>query len=244
MSDQPSEQQGALPELTLEQEESVRRLLADARHDEPIPAEVAARLDTTLAGLTRDEPGSPGVAPVLDLAARRRRRNAAGLLAGAAAVIVSGFVGGQLIDVGSSGDDAGTASTEADANRAGSADDQAGGDSLESFSPGATAPLAGSGGPVLQLRSQHLASDLDTQLRSYASEGSASASLSASELGALGCTTQPPPQKFGLGEFFPALFDGTPAVVALRAPADGTQTADVLECSSAELLDSVTLTPR
>ena len=86
----------------------MRRLLAEARHDEPIPAEVADRLDRVLAGLARDEPGAPGVAPVVDLAARRRRRNAAALLAGAAAVIVAGFGVGQVIDVGSDSDDAAT----------------------------------------------------------------------------------------------------------------------------------------
>ena len=75
MSDQHDA--GSLPELTPEQESAVRRLLAEARHDAPIPTDVADRLDTVLAGLTRDEPGSPGVAPVIDLAARRRRRNAA-----------------------------------------------------------------------------------------------------------------------------------------------------------------------
>ena len=99
MSDQHDA--GSLPELTPEQESEVRRLLAEARHDEPIPTEVADRLDTVLADLTRDEPGSPGVAPVIDLAARRRRRNAAAVLAGAAAVIVAGFAIGQVIDVGS-----------------------------------------------------------------------------------------------------------------------------------------------
>ena len=61
MSDQPDS--GPLPELTPEQESEVRRLLAEARHDEPIPAEVADRLDRVLADLARDEPGSPGVGP-------------------------------------------------------------------------------------------------------------------------------------------------------------------------------------
>ena len=104
MSDQHDA--GSLPELTPEQESAVRQLLAEARHDVPIPSDVADRLDTVLAGLSRDEPGAPGVAPVIDLAARRRRRNAAGVLAGAAAVIVAGFVGAQVIDVSS--DDAGS----------------------------------------------------------------------------------------------------------------------------------------
>ena len=70
MSDQPDA--GPLPELTPEQESEVRRLLAEARHDEPIPVEVGDRLDRVLAGLTRDEPGSPGRGP-----GRRPRRPAA-----------------------------------------------------------------------------------------------------------------------------------------------------------------------
>ena len=49
MSDQHDA--GSLPELTPEQESEVRRLLAEARHDEPVPADVAARLETTLADL-------------------------------------------------------------------------------------------------------------------------------------------------------------------------------------------------
>ena len=61
MSDQHDA--GSLPELTPEQESAVRQLLAEARHDEPIQTEVADRLDTVLAGLSRDEPGSPRSRP-------------------------------------------------------------------------------------------------------------------------------------------------------------------------------------
>ena len=42
-------------ELSPEQEAAVRRLLSEARHDEPIPADVAARLDTVLDELEADE---------------------------------------------------------------------------------------------------------------------------------------------------------------------------------------------
>ena len=35
-----------------------------------------------------------------------------------------------------------------------------------------------------------------------------------------------------------------PAVLALRPPTDGARQADVLDCTSAKLLDSVTITPR
>jgi hypothetical protein len=244
MSDQPGA--GSLPELTPEQEAEVRRLLADARHDEPIPTDVADRLDTVLAGLTRDEPGSPGVAPVIDLAARRRRRNAAAVLAGAAAVIVAGFAIGQVIDVGSN--DAADSSTAADANAsregpAGDSADDAGGSGTLAESP-ESAPQPTAGQAPLILSSKHLARDLDDQLMDYSASSDAVRNPPGPAYASVGCTPPPASTKFGLGDFFPALYDDTPAVLALRPPADGVQRADVLACVTAEVLASTTITPR
>ena len=243
MSDQHDA--GSLPELTPEQESAVRQLLAEARHDVPIPSDVADRLDTVLAGLSRDEPGSSGVAPVIDLAARRRRRNAAGVLAGAAAVIVAGFVGAQVIDVSS--DDAGSpTSADSNADRDSQSDDQAGAAAPESGDHSAEdgAPEATAGQPPLILRSKHLASDVEDQLLSYETASGQVRAPGYAALSAVGCTPVPPPSKFGSGELFPALFDGTPAVLALRPPADGVQLADVLACDTAASLASVTIAPR
>jgi hypothetical protein len=246
MSDQPDA--GSLPELTPEQESEVRRLLAEARHDEPIPIDVADRLDTVLAELSRDEPGSAGVAPVIDLAARRRRRNAAALLAGAAAVIVAGFAIGQGIDVGSNDASDSASGSDVSADRAGQADDKAeapgaleGGGSATPPSPALPQPT---NPQVLQLTSKHLARDLNDQLYPYAASSDAVRGPTAETLSVVGCTSPPPPNKFGLGEFYPALYDHTPAVLALRAPADGRQRADVLDCGTADLLASVTIAPR
>ncbi len=249
-SDQPSDRQGAgpLPELTPEQESEVRRRLADARHDEPIPTAVADRLDSVLAGLTRDEPGSPGVAPVIDLAARRRRRNAAALLAGAAAVIVAGFVGGQVIDVGSDGDSADQASTGAAADREVPEKGELGSDAAGSGqalnpSPDAPAPPTDAGADtVLQLRSSHLAKDVRDQLSDYSA--TSDSGESAGGFAAVGCPPPPAADKFGLGDLFPALYDDTPAVLALRPPANGQRQADVLDCTTASVLASVTVPSR
>ena len=75
--------------LTPEQE-TVRRLLADARHAEPMPDDVVDRLDRVLAGLAAGSPDEleppPAAAAVVSLASRRRRR-AATLLVAAAAVV-------------------------------------------------------------------------------------------------------------------------------------------------------------
>src|SRR5215218_10271549 len=70
----------------------IRALLADARHTEPMPADVAARLDRVLEELAQDR--AP-IAPVIDLA--RRRRTAAKLLVAAAAVVVAGVGAGQVL---------------------------------------------------------------------------------------------------------------------------------------------------
>ena len=53
------------------EQEAVRRLLADARHDGPTPPEVVARLDATLAELAAERgeatPAEPTRAPVVAL---------------------------------------------------------------------------------------------------------------------------------------------------------------------------------
>jgi hypothetical protein len=239
MTDQPD----ALPELTPDQEEEVRRLLAEARHDEPIPAEVGDRLDRALAGLTRDEPASPGVAPVIDLAARRRRRNAAALLAGAAAVIVAGFSIGQVINVGTS-DDAGSAGgSDVAADRGTASSEEAGGApgfNDQSANPSESVPQPMTSTP-LRLSSKHLARDLTSQLDALRDGGSAVRSPSAESYSALGCAAPVPGNKFALSDLYPALFDGRPAVVALAPPADGRQRADVLSCDTAATLATASI---
>ncbi|MCW2791044.1 MAG: hypothetical protein JWO76_142, partial [Nocardioides sp.] len=91
------------PDLTPEQEREVRRLLADARHTEPVPGDVAARLDRVLAELAA---GEPGPTPVTTLASRRRHR-AVSVLVAAAAVVVVGIGLGQVVGTRGGDGDAG-----------------------------------------------------------------------------------------------------------------------------------------
>jgi hypothetical protein len=250
MSDQPTDGQGAgsLPELTPEQETAVRRLLAEARHDAPIPTEVADRLDTVLADLTRDEPGSPGVAPVIDLAARRRRRNAAALLAGAAAVIVAGFGIGQVIDVGASSDDTAAEGGGSTVSKRDTADDEAvapqeeSGAGADNSAPSPRPDYLDGPRALLRLRSAHLEADITTQIHGFASANAVEPDFKAFR--AAGCPLPTPHTKFGLGDLFPALFDDEPAVLALRPPAGGKQQADVLACDTAATLATTTIAPR
>lgn len=104
-------------------DERVRRLLADARHTGPMPADVVTRLDRVLADLAAHQqpdqqpdqppsqlPGQPGAGGVVtDLSARRRRR-ATTLLVAAAAVVA---VGVGIDRLASSSSSSGSASSSA-----------------------------------------------------------------------------------------------------------------------------------
>ncbi len=139
-------------ELTPEQEADISRLLAEARHDGPIPADVAARLDAVLGDLSSDdlEVFENPTATVHELAgARRRRQKGARLLMAAAAVVVAGVAAGQVLgdtNLGSGSDDAATsADAGAEADQPADRDD-AGGDSAispeEESEPSAPSPAS------------------------------------------------------------------------------------------------------
>ena len=228
MSDQHD---GPLSELTSEQEEAVRRLLAEARHEDPLPAAVADRLDRVLADLSSP---SARAAPVVDLAARRRRRNAGRLLVAAAAVIVGGVAVGQMIGVSNpdSDDDSAGSSVERDTSSGGD------GGGMSADQP---VPEAAKSEP-LRLTSQNLQHEVQRQLRrgTVADIEPGANAQSQADGGELACASAPPPA-YGLGEFFAAIYDGTPAVLALRPPVGGTQEAQVLECGTGTPLQSVTV---
>jgi hypothetical protein len=77
-----------------DEQAEMSRLLAQARHTEPMPDDVAERMDDVLAGLSHRQaaPGAEPAGVVVSLAARRRRRTAATLVAAAAVVVGSALV--------------------------------------------------------------------------------------------------------------------------------------------------------
>jgi hypothetical protein len=86
----------------------VRRLLAEARHTEPIPDEVAARMSRAIDRLGEETPAARPELPsgnLLTIPSHRRRR-AGALLAAAAAIVVGGVVF-QNVDLSSGSDSAG-----------------------------------------------------------------------------------------------------------------------------------------
>lgn len=249
------------PALPLE--ESVRRLLAAARHDEPAPAEVVARLDATLAELSAERRSLPtgnarpqeantpdastpadsteGAATqgvVVDLAARRRRRAGLGLLA-AAAVVVAGVGLGQILPRGGS-DSVGISASEAD--RSSGPGDGADGSEL-------SAPEELSeGSPGLKRAAPGAAADQDALPTLVKNDGLRRDLLSlrdapliesrAETSSALaGCATG----DLGAGRQLRAMIDDEPGVVVFRPARRATQSVAVYVCGEAAPVRTVSL---
>ncbi len=241
------------PDLTPEQEREVRRLLADARHHEPMPTDVAARMDRVLSDLAA-QPGGAGPdeeqgASVVALASRRRRR-VTSLLVAAAAVVALGVGLGQLTDLGSGSSSSDSAADRgmATADSAGSgAGSEAGGkeDSPEPSTNGlasGAAPQMAFAHPV-RIRPDHFSADVArARHRSDKSASYDARDLDALEKasGKIDCT----PADWGSGTFVPVVYDGHPGVLAFRAVNGDTQVADLFGCGSSKVLRSITLPAR
>jgi len=95
----------------------VRRLLAEARHTEPMPDDVARRMSAAITRLGDETPAARQEPHVVVAMASRRRRRAAGMLVAAAAVVVGGVVATQNVQVTRSGGQAGSAAEDAQQNQ-------------------------------------------------------------------------------------------------------------------------------
>lgn len=218
------------PDLTPE-EQQVRHLLADARHDEPLPDGVADRLDGVLAELGEERRDA---APVVDLAARRRRRRARTVLVAAAVVVVAG-VGISRIDLGTVGEaDSGSAESSA-------LDDGGSGDAAV---PGAA---ASPGDRVLRLTSEGFDQQLDRLSADH--ELAALAGRPQDEAGgradAYSSLDAPPgwcdDPAWGRGERIAVRYDGQRGVLVLRRASGVTREADLYLCGATTPTRSTTL---
>lgn len=95
------------PELTPAQAEAVRRLLADARHDGPMPEDVAVRLEGFVAGLAAERAAERAAESETGTVLPLRRRRWAQALVAAAAVAAVGVGLTQVIGGDQSADDSG-----------------------------------------------------------------------------------------------------------------------------------------
>ena len=219
---------GAPRELTPDEDESVRRLLAaGAAEPEPLPPHVADRLDDVLRGLVAEREGdqAPEAEPRRD---RSRPRRWPALLAAAAVVSAVAVGVGQL--VGSSGPGGTTTSSSV-----------AGGQAARAASPGHTGPQYSSQrealGPLTTLHTRTFAAD---------AQRAADARFGANTSG-----TQPDRRKKQLNDLagspaaarrcalpdlaagdraVAALLDGHRATLVFRAPTSGTREAEVYAC--------------
>lgn len=212
------------PDLTPAETERVRRLLAEARHTDPVPDDVAARLDRTLASLARER-GEHQERAVTTLASRRRR-NVVSLLVAAVAVVAVGIGLGQVVsETGGDGSNAGGAS---------SADQESAPFPAESPADGGTPPKTDSSartlprlaqetfdGDVLALRERRTAVDGDP------------GSLGGGD----GCERP----AWGEGRRVPVRYDGAPAVLVFREPLDAVQPVDLFRCAADTPLRSTTV---
>ena len=223
------------PDLTPEQEQRVRRLLVDARHTEPMPGDVVARLDRVLADLARGEQ----VAPVVPLASRRRRR-AVTMLVAAAAVVVGGIGLGHVlapVGQGSGSADRSTAAKDAPSGNDSGAG-ESGGDSLAPVAPGSSRFERSYAlpGPV-RVRPREFSRDVRHIRRLLTSAAAASKDDNAGRQPAFSCR----PGDWGTGLFVPASYRGEPTVLVFRKVTGDTQVVDLFQCDSDDPLRSVTL---
>ena len=215
-------------DLTPAQDDTVRALLASARHTAPTPPDVVARLEATLASLS-DERREPS-APVVTLASRRRR-TAATLLLAAAAVVVAGVGIGQVLPSGTSDDSAGSAES------ATSAEDQSAAQDREfSGSPGADAELGELQGDT-DMRAQESAPAPSALARYGALDGGAALKPQVRKLRRLAATSSSfsadpacPLPDLGDGTLVSVTYNGLPGALVFRAPVTGTQQVDVFVC--------------
>lgn len=231
-------------ELTPEQDEAVRRLLAEARHSEPVPADVAARLDAALADLgpedaehAEDTDTGAEPAPVVDLdTARRRRRNAGRVLVAAAAVIVAGVGIGQVIGVSDGSDDSSAGGSTAVQQEA---PDRGQSESADAAPP----PAALAEQVPLQLNGTDLAQQVEDQLGALPSDVRSETLAGDSPLLTdPSFTCQSSVSTADGTRVIPAYVDGAAALLALSPADGGPQSARLVDCATGDDLASFDVT--
>jgi hypothetical protein len=239
-----NENTGELHESPLDpaQDERIRRLLADARHTEPMPEAVVARLDRVLAGLSDDRTeraDRADRAEVVDLMARRRR-TVGQLLVAAAAVVAVGFGITQVLpDLGggSGGDAQETTAGGAAADSAEGGDGE--GSRLVSPESAPEAPSDGTtSGPAkstICIRSDEFGPDYRRDRNQLADE-SAQALVEYPAEGCLAVSVEPG------SEVVATTYDAAPAALVLRPPSGDVQVVDLYRCGDLEPRRSITLT--
>jgi hypothetical protein len=211
------------------EEDQIRRLLADARHTDPIPPDVADRMDGVIADLGADHPVR---ATVTDLAAARRRRRLRTLLVAAAAVAVVGIGVDQLrgADLSRSDDSASSADSA----------DSAGGRAEASGDAGAEQPRPQELDEAVPIASDRFARQIAQLQRGATETTTEEARKDADRYTRLQGERCRLPD-LGDGRAVVVQYDGGPGVVVFRPLSGATQVADLFLCGREDVVRSVTL---
>lgn len=250
--------------MTPEEQEAVRRALAATPPEGPMPAEVVARLEATIADLAavrhvepgptsgtetgaRAEPGTGAV--VSDLEERRRRRWPRVLVAAASVAVLAYGVGAVLPDLGPQAETAmdsagGQAAEDGDAEVGGSTAGGAGPEAAEP-PPDQAAPELMRGGQVVLLREATLRRDVARHLS--VEPAAALADGKADRVTAQRYTrrdgTCVVPEVRGGDELHAARLDGRRATLVVRAAEGGSRVAQVYWCGDGRTLLAETEVP-
>ena len=240
MNQTPEEPELARSDISREQEESVRRLLAQARANEPMPEAVRARLEAVLRQLGTDEDQgatSPAPAPVIDLAVRRRKRVRAVFLA-AAAVTAFGVAVPQLLQSNSMDQSSVSGAETADEGGPAAATQEDSGTERDDANADQAGPASAAAPPTL--RADRFAEDAQAVLdRLYlTNELSDFLALAPACLGDTEATS-------AAGRAAIAVrYAGRDAALLLRTQVNGTQRALLYVCGESEPRRTAVLTVR
>lgn len=239
--------------MTPEEQEAVRRALAATPPAGPMPPEVVARLEATIADLAAvraTEQTSPADATVSELEQQRRRRWPRVLVAAASVVLVGYGVGVVVQDATPNAETAASDSAAGGADDGGAAesgtDRSVGGDAAEEVEPPAPldAPQQARDGRVVELSASTLRRDVVRHLRSQRSAVTADglAELDAKRYARRDgtCTL---PQVRGGDAVAAALLDGRRATLVVRTADGGTRVAEVYWCGDGRTLLAETEVP-
>jgi hypothetical protein len=250
--------------VTHEQEEQVRRALAATPPETPMPPEVVARLDATLAELVAHRPavsqGPEGPAPgeVDELEQRRRRRWPKVLVAAASVSVLAYGVGTVFNDMSGADGEATSADSGSTYSEAGgqSEDRAAGPDAPEAEPlPAEEAPGELTSGlrdeayrllaeePV-RLRTETLRRDVARLVGPMQATDDARKARALQDTAAAQALARCAAPALGKGDDLAAVrLDGTRASLVVRAPSGGTRVAEVYSCDDAGRLLAVTEVP-
>lgn len=239
--------------MTPEEQEAVRRALAATPPAGPMPPEVVARLEATIADLAAvraaEQSGPAPGGTVSDLEQRRRRRWPRVLVAAASVVLVGYGVGAVVQDATPNAETAASDSAAggaADEGEAESSTDHGGGDVAEEVEPpgalGAPEQLAD--GRVVELGASTLRRDVVRHLQRQRSAVTADglAELDAKRYARRDGTCTLPEVRGG-DEVAAALLDGRRATLVVRAADGGTRVAEVYWCGDGRTLLAETEVP-